>query len=274
MQLGCYGSLDQAQALKDAGFEFLEADAQPLLQSGVPSSQWVGQAPDPAGLALPIVAARGWLAEDQPILGPQHDPIALQNTMQRVANRAQHLGVRCLIFDPPTAIRSLEGVDGPTVQGQLGDFIRMGCAMCAHHGVSLLIEPIDDTASYPLGTITQAIHMCDRVQHRCLGVVVDTGVFRRLADRDQPLLSLGDRLGYARVSSPQGAPTEGTDDLSDIEDFFCMLRKAGYDGPIGVEPDWRETGVPHEAAMAWAQRLRRAWDQAGRCEDTPQNGLR
>ena len=135
MHLGCYGSLDKAKQLKAAGFDFLEVDAHTVLRGDLSTTDW--QPPDANKLAVPIEVASGLLPDDQLIVGPERDTVQLQNHMQRMAKRAQQLGIRFLIFDSGRARYQPQGVTAATAWDHLEEFVRMAAQICAHHGQTL-----------------------------------------------------------------------------------------------------------------------------------------
>ena len=66
------------------------------------------------------------------------------------------------------------------------------------------------------------------------------GVLQLAGCSEQAVLKLSDRLRYIRLSDVRGSlepkqPGPGVDGGSDMEDFFCLLHKAGYDGRITIE---------------------------------------
>lgn len=271
MRLGCYGSLDQAGQIKAAGFDFLEVDAQSVLRGHEGSGDWSRGVPAIDKLPLPIEVASGLLPDDQPVIGPKRNWVELQSYMQRLAQRAQRLGISCLVFDSGPARRRPEGVNSLTAWEQLVEFVRMSAEVCAHHGVTLAVEAISHDQTNTLNRLRQVEQVCDQVAHRCVGAVVDSVQFSVEREPDDAVLGLGDRLIHVHLSGPVSelsalgsgpAPTGGQAEGSDLEHLISLLRKSGYTGRVSVKPEGRPPDDRWGPGLVRA--LRETWDQAGR----------
>lgn len=263
MRLGCYGSLDQASQFKTAGFDFMEVDAQAVLRGDQPSSAWDAGSIGADRSPLPIEAASRLMPSRLPIVGPGRDMVELQNYVQRITNRARQLGIQCLILDSD-ATRVPQGqADERIALRQLEEFVRMAGQMCAHHHLTFAIEASGDDGGDTISRLDQIGPMCHRVNHRCVGVAANSGCLQAADCSEQEVLKLGDRLRYVRLSNLQGltqSKPSGSDaaDGSDMEDFFCLLHKVGYDGRItlgGVDGG--------QASDETVRLLRAAWDRSG-----------
>lgn len=275
MRLGCYGSLAQAAQIKAAGFDFIEVDASAVLGVEQDSNSWVAQAPDVDVLPLPVLAAGDPIPDDQPIIGPQRNIVELQNLMQRAAKRAQWLGIRYLLLNNGRARRKPDQVDSQTAWEDLQSFAKMAGQIIGHHGVMLLMLPLEENTTNLINTVGQAKLFCDCVNDRRLGVAVDGGVFSQDRHDEESLLSLADQLKYVRVPWPASdgtssggvSPSRSDREGFEVEYFFNLLRKAGYDGEVTVALPAGDSWPGDEAAKRWVELLRRTWAGAGRFDD-------
>jgi hypothetical protein len=83
-----------AQAVKDAGWDYVEDNAQSLLQGLVPDDQW--QAPPQP--ALPILAANVLLPGTLKVVGPTVDSAQLRTYITTVLSRAHLVGITKIVF--------------------------------------------------------------------------------------------------------------------------------------------------------------------------------
>jgi len=280
MRLGCYGSLDQASRLKAAGFDFIEVNTQTVLRGDQPSSAWDGASVGVDRLPLGIEAASRLVPAALRIVGPGRDAIELQNYIQRIAKRAQQLGIGCLIFDSGEIGRQQGQVDKQTAREQLEAWVRMAGQVCTHHGLTFAIEAPCDDADDTRTPLDQVKSLCDRVNHRCVGVAINSRCLGMAGGIEKVILNLGDRLRYVRLTHassnstlnqsaassdmPRDIETAGGSDR--IEDLFCWLHKAGYDGPITIE-GLRADRTPGEVLGETARLIRGVWNRSGRFDD-------
>jgi sugar phosphate isomerase/epimerase len=271
MRLGCCGSLDDAAAMKAAGFDFIEVGVGPVLKGDVPSSEYDKAAPDPAKIALPVEAANGLVPPSRPIVGPQRDFAGLQDFLQRVAKRGQRLGIKRFVFGSGGARKRPEAFDPGLAHQQLVEFTRMAGDVCAHHGITLVIEHLNKGETNTLNSLDECRALCDEVNHPNVQMLVDSFHFGKEKERDEAILELGDTLRHVHVAEVSGRHQPGHPDdpaqAFDFDNFFCVLRKIGYDERISFEGSW--VGSIAEAGPALVHLLRSKWKHAGECEGNP-----
>ncbi len=278
MRLGCRGSLKQHRLISRAGFDFLQVDAQIVLRGEESSRMWERSVPDLSKLAIPVEVADHLVPADWSIIGPQRDPVRLQSYMQRVAKRAEQLGIGCLVFDGGP-LHWPETVDRQTAWIHLEQFTQMAGQVCAHHGVTLAIRPLSASATAMMMTLDRTRHLCEHVEHPNVGVLVDSDHFRQQDLPDDAVLGLHDHLKHVHICEPDIAllatmhSKYGTNrsetppgllaDMLDLDYIVCVLRKAGYRERITVAA--REPGPPPEA-WVWVPLLRRVWNESARSD--------
>jgi D-psicose/D-tagatose/L-ribulose 3-epimerase len=271
MRLGCCGEIEQVDELRAAGFAFLEINVQTVLRGEVPTAEWERAAPVLAKLPLPIEAANRLVPATLPLVGPRRDLPALRDYLERVAQRAQLLGLTRLGFGSGGARRRPEGLDPGLVQQHLVEFVSVAGDICARHGLDLVIEHLSAGDTNTLNKLSQARALCDQAAHPSVGLLVDSYHYALEKESDEAILSLGDRVRHVHVAEPVGrvqpgahGPAGAGGPAYDFVHFFQLLRKTGYDGLISFECDW--TGPIAEVAAASAAYVRRAWEQAGTAE--------
>jgi sugar phosphate isomerase/epimerase len=284
MRLGCCGGIEQAELVHAAGFDFLEVNVQAVLQGDLPDEQWRATAPDPAKLPLPIEAANCLVPGNHPLVGPKRDLAGLKAYMQRVAERAQRLGISRLVFGSGSARRRPDDMTPDAAVAQLAQFASLAGEICARHGIVLVIEHLNAGETNTLNKLAQTMNLCDDVASPHVGVLVDSYHYALESEKDEAILRLGDRVRHVHVAEPEGrvqpgaynrpAPgspgspgspgTLGTAPKPyDFELFFSLLQKIGYSERVSVESSW--TGALGVAGPASVAYLRRCWDAAAAC---------
>ncbi len=266
MRLGCCGGLEQAEVVRQAGFDFLEVNVQQVLRGQEDDATWAKGAPDLAKLALPIEAANCLVPGSLPILGPARDFEALTSYMRRVAKRAAQLGMAVLVFGSGGARRKPEGFSAAQAADQLAQFTRMAGEQCADHGVTLVIEHLHRGETNTVNRLSQARSLCDEVNHPGVAVLVDSFHYRLEKENDENLLDLGNRIAHVHVAEvvdrlQPGGHGDDAEKAFDFVHFFSLLHKLGYDQRVSIECKWQPPLA--EAGAATAKMLRQAWEEAG-----------
>lgn len=269
MKIGCCGSVDDAAKLEAAGFQFLEVGVQQVLRAQEDDATWAATVPDVDKLALPIEAANGLVPGSLPIVGPGRDLGVLQGYMRRVAERAEKLGIKRLVFGSGGARKRPDGVDDATVMEHLADFCRVAGDAAGGHGITIVVEHLNRKETNTINTLAEELELIERVAHPHVQALVDSYHFGLENDPDESLLALGDRLRHVHVAEPvgrvqPGGHAAGSADAYDWEHFFCLLRKAGYRERVSFEGKW--TGPVEEVGPQTVELIRKTWEAAGRCE--------
>ena len=245
-----------AAAAKAAGWDYVEDNAQGLLQGLVPDDQWV--APPPA--ALPVVAVNVLVPGSLKITGPAVDLGALRAYMEAVARRAAGLGVRTMVFGSGAARMVPAGFD-PVVAGrQVVAFAAMAAPVAAARGIMLVVEPLNRGECNIVNSVAEADRIVAAVDHPNCQALVDTW---HLWMEHEPLANVAaamPRVRHVHVADLDGRVAPGLSGKADYRPFFAVLKAGGYNATISVEsapiPDF-ETVAPRVLAF-----LKHQWASA------------
>ncbi len=264
MRVGCCGPVEEAERMKDAGFDFIEVNVQKVLRG----QDKTATLPDPDQAALPIAAANCLVPGALPVVGPDRDLEALKPYMQRVAERASRLGIEHVVFGSSQARRAPEGYPTDRAYAEIAEFGRLAAEACADRGVTVVLEQLNRKEANTVNTLAEEKAVLDAADHPAFRALVDTYHFGLENEDDDGVIALADRLAHVHVAEPVGRFQPGahgeSDDAFDFERFFCTLRKVGYDGGISFEGKWRRS--IEEDGPGCVALLRQAWESAGRCE--------
>ena len=256
--LGCTASIDQAQQVADAGFDFLEVNIQGVLQGNTPDADW--QPPEIDKLPLPIEAANCLIPGNMPVIGPNRDLAALKTYMQRVGKRAKQVGIEYLVFGSGGARKRPDNVDEVTADDQLVEFLKLAGDACGPHGVKIVIEHLNTGETNTINKLAKARHLCDRAHHKAVGLLVDSYHWGLEQEIDQSILDLGDRLWHVHLAEPIDRIQPGghgrSDKAFDFETFFTLLQKINYDERLSLECKFsRSLEADGPATIAFIQQM-------------------
>jgi D-psicose/D-tagatose/L-ribulose 3-epimerase len=120
----------------------------------------------------------------------------------------------------------------------------------AKHDVQLAIEPLNRFETYFLNTTTDAVSLCDEVDHPNIGILWDT--FHANVEEKHlgtALLRTGRHLKHVHTcENDRGTPGTGHVDWNAV---FAALRKLGYNGWLTIESFGFSAGDLSAAASIW-----------------------
>lgn len=298
MRLGCLlDSLDQSQWISDLGFDYVSIRSQCVLRGDQPSPVWNLSVPNTEDLPLPLEVGDGLVPDWLNRGGVLRDMVALQNHVQRMTKRAEHLGMCCLVMRCGEIPSCLSTVDAESMIHEQSRFLRMAGEISAHHGILIAVEPVDHNPSTSRSAALKSVQsLLKQVDHPCVGVSLGPEAFAADEHCDEALFSIAPLMAHVHIPGhasqsqydprlhDHDAQSCGDNPRGDAKDdrltatMFSLLRKMGYDSRITIpfasvrqriglndgDPSLREQFRQQMRGLivGWRQ----AWDHAGRLE--------
>lgn len=268
MRWGCCGSIDQANTIRDAGFDFLEVNVQAVLRGDESDAEWTKAAPKVSALPLPIEAANSLVPATRPIIGPGRDVKGLTDYLGRVTRRAKQLGITRLVFGSGAARKRPNEVDEITAMTHLREFTRIAGDACAANDIILVIEHLHRGETNTLNSLASCLQLQNDVDHPAVMMLVDSFHYGLEREDDQALLDLDGTLKHVHVAEPVGRGQPGAvavgDEPFDFDLFFSLLCKIGYNDRVSIEAVWTEPIA--QAGPVALELLKAACERASNCE--------
>lgn len=234
MKFGICTSPEQAPAAKQAGWDYIEASVQALLQGTLPDDQWTGDRAVEA-FALPVRAGFLLVPAALKITGPNVDPAALRNYIETITRRAKKVGMEMLVFGSGGARQVPEGFDRARAEQQITDFARTAAEAAGKAGVTIVTEPLNRGECNIVNSVAEAMQHVRAVNHPNFQCLLDTYHFWL---EDEPLENVraaAKWIKHVHVADKEGRVPPGESQASDYRPVFEILKQAGYDGMISVE---------------------------------------
>jgi sugar phosphate isomerase/epimerase len=259
MQFGIYTSVDNSQAVKAAGWDFVEENVQTFLQGTVPDEQWKG-AERASYAVLPVPAANRLIPADHRLIGPERDLDKLRRYVTTVLERAGRLGTTTLVFGSGAARTVPPGVDRDAAREQIIEFLRIALPVAQRNGVTLVAEPLNRGECNIMNSVAECMEYVRELGHPNFQCLVDS---YHLWLESEPLEHVRDAMPWIRhvhVSDLRNRmPSGESGEALDYRSFFRVLRQGGYDGMVTVEADTFD--VPEAGARVLAF-LKNEWDRS------------
>lgn len=259
VKFGICTSLNNAAAVRDAGWDFVEENIQGLFKGNAPDEQYVGQQAV-AACPLPVVAANCLIPGIMKIVGPAVNFDALTRYMENVCRRAAAANCRTLVFGSGDARRVPEGWDFARATEQIVEFAKMAAPIAGRHGVLLVLEHLNTRECNIVLTPAEELAIVQKVNHPALECLID--LYHLWAD-DIPLSEVEPmvkRIRHVHLADKAGRVAPGESGMSDYRPAFAMLKKAGYNGALSVEAlDFNDFAVAGRRVLSF---LKKQWSEA------------
>jgi sugar phosphate isomerase/epimerase len=259
MRFGVCTTVENAPAVKSAGWDFVEESIQGLLQGTTPDEQWTGLT-RLRGAALTVPAANMLVPASIKITGPTADLSVLQNYMTTVLTRAQKINMTTLVFGSGGARHVPDFFDRDVARKQIIDFVAMAAPIAQRCGVTLVAEPLNRGECNIINTVAEAMTYVKAVNHPNFQCLVDSYHFWL---EEEPLENLEEAMPWIKhvhVADKLGRTAPGVSGASRYVSFFQTLQNGNYEGPISVEaPGFNGTGDNGTTVLEY---LKREWAEA------------
>jgi sugar phosphate isomerase/epimerase len=241
MIFGICTSVANADAVKSAGWDYIEDNVQTLLQGQVPENQWT----PPAKASLPIVAANVLVPGALKIVGAEADLLRLTIYMATVLRRAQQAGITKLVFGSGVARMIPDGFDRNRAIQQITDFCTKCASLAVKHAITVVIEPLNKGECNIVNSVAEGMEYVKAVNHPNFQCLVDSYHFWL---EDEPLENLKAAMPWIKhvhLADKDGRVAPGLSGKADYRPFFRVLKDGGYNSTISFEgkdmPDFSVT---------------------------------
>jgi sugar phosphate isomerase/epimerase len=258
MQFGVCAPLRDASLYKAGGWDYIEENAQRLLEPEKPADGWIGR-DAVAAAPLPVLALNALIPPQVKIIGPAADPAALQTYMTELTRRARALGIKTLALGAPKPRNIPDGFSPAAARDQLIAFGVMSAALAARHEMVIVLESLNKSESNFINSLTDALDIVRAVSNSHFQCMVDSHHFWREAESLEALAAAAPWIRHVHLAAPDRS-IAGADGTSRFRDFFRVLKNAGYRGRISVEAQW--TPDSPAAAAYVLDAIKRDWAAA------------
>jgi len=232
MRFGICTPLENAAAVKAAGWEFVEESVQGLFQ-GLQAS-WAGLIRTTT-CPLSIPSANMLVPAVLKITGPEADLNRLKEYMTRVLERAAQTGTKMLVFGSGGARNVPDGFDRDKAKQQIIDFVKMFAPIAQKNGITVVAEPLNKGECNIINTVSEAMEYVKAVDHPNFKCLVDS---YHLWLENEPVGNVVENMSFIKhvhLADKDGRVAPGLSGTSDYRPLFKALKAGKYDGLIAVE---------------------------------------
>lgn len=237
MKFGCCTSIDNAQIVADAGYDYLEC----TLVSLLPEEDEAAFAPVLAtyqASPVAVTACNIFLPGSLKVAGPEVDWERVERYVDVALPRAARVGIQTAVFGSGGSRRVPEGFSHKEANQQLVRFLTLVADRAEAVGITIAIEPLNTKESNIINSVTEGAELASQVGRPSIRGLAD---FYHMDEENEPLNAIsqnGPMLAHIHVADTnRGAPGTGSYPYAE---FVAELRSIGYDGMVSVECRWQD----------------------------------
>jgi sugar phosphate isomerase/epimerase len=256
VQVGYCSNLENMEAAKAAGFEYLELGTSEL--AALPDDEFEKTLERIKALGLPVPVTNLFVPAAIKLTGPDTNAGAQNEYVRKAFARLARLGTAIVVFGSGGARRVPEGFARDEAFRQLVDFGRRAADAGKAHGITIAIEPLRRQESNIINSAAEGLELVKAVNHPHFQLMID--FYHLASEREDPgiVIRAKDHLRHLHVANPVGRVFPLEWEEFEYAPFFATLEKIGYDGRISVEAGSKD--IPVEGARSIAL-LRRGFER-------------
>jgi sugar phosphate isomerase/epimerase len=250
MKFGVCADLNAAEALKKAGFDFIELNVGNHLVPNEPAEAFSEQLQKIKKLPLPGIAANSLVPRALKVTGAAVDFNALKRFIASAFSRAREAGIKTIVFGSGGARKIPEGFNYEKAWEQLVDFGSMIAPIAQTNDLTVALEPLNRKETNLVLSVSEGAKLVRAVNHSNLRLLVDSYHWTRENDSAEALMENGDLIGHVHIATYSKRLAPGLE-LCDFSAFVKALKSIHYNKGISIEAGWNNMEL--EAPMALAQ---------------------
>ena len=232
MRFGICTQLENAAAVKAAGWDFVEESVQGLFQGQ--QASWAGQIRVTTS-PLPVPSANMLVPGNLKITGPEADLNKLREYLTRVFDCAGQCGTKTLVFGSGAARNVPDGFDKTKAKQQIIDFVKMFLPIAAKNGTTIVLEPLNRNECNIVNSVAEGMEYVKAIKHPNFQCLVDS---YHMWVENEPVANVAENIGsikHVHLADKDGRVAPGLSGSADYRPLFKALKQGKYDGLISVE---------------------------------------
>ncbi len=256
MRFGVCAGMDKAEAIAQAGWDYLELSVAGDLTPDEDNAVWAETRRKIAALPLPVEAFNSFVRKGK-IVGPDADGAYLKRYVDTALARAADVGGKIIVFGSGGARQVPDGWGRERAEAQLVEFLNLCADASEKTGVVVAIEPLNLTESNILNTVGEGAALARRVGRSGVRNLADSYHMEKDNDPLFAIVDSADVLAHTHTADTgRFAPATGVYDHTAL---FRALRAANYDARMSIECSFHDFGAEIGPALA---HLKRAYAEA------------
>jgi sugar phosphate isomerase/epimerase len=236
---GAVRPTEEAEALRAAGYDFIEGFVGRLLVPDKPEADFAPLAANLKSLAIPVPVCNSFIPAALKVVGAEANHDAAAAYAETAIRRAGTCGIGIIVFGSGGARRIPDGFDTAQAKQQFIAFAKRIAPAAQKANVLLVLEPLNRKETNFINSLAEGAEIVDAVAHPAFRLHAD--IYHMMQEDEPPsaITAGGPRIAHVHVAQKgtRHAPMPGG---SDFRPYFKALKGIGYQGRIAVEAVWQD----------------------------------
>ena len=248
MKFGVCTGIENAKALKTAGFDFVELFVQGHLIPEKEEAEFLPIFEKIKMMELPSLAANGFLPGHLKVTGPEYNERRLTRYVENACGRALRAGISRIVFGSGGARQIPDGFSREEAEAQLVEFGKLAAHVAAACGVLIVVEPLNKAECNVLTSVGESAKYVRKVNKPSFRLLVDAYHFMKDDNDFDALTDAVPLLSHVHIATQPNRKAPGIEP-TDFSRFFKALKAGGYDGTVSIEGGWNDIAKEAPAAL-------------------------
>lgn len=258
MQYGCCTTLTYYDALKDAGYDFIELAGKTVAAWDEPAFSAACRTIAQGG--LPCLGFHAALPAEIRLSEPNWDPAVLRRYAALLCRRAAALGARNIGIGSPASRSLAPGGDPVKAVRQTIESLSILCEEAQRAGITILIEAVNYTETNFCRTLEDARWLLHQLPAPNTGMVFDLYHLDREKDDPQKAAEMHHEIRHLHISGlDEKRSFPSLAELAQYRAILRPLKQSGWDGSISIESFYGDPACLISPAL---RVLQAAWNEA------------
>lgn len=235
MRFGCCASIEQAESVYQAGFDFIEC---PVISLIPEESEEAFEKILPLfkESLVPVEVCNIFLPPDLKVVGEAVDEDRIKKYIETALQRVKKIGVDTVVLGSGQSRSVPEGFSHEKAEEQILSILYMIADHADLLDITIVIEPLNTKESNIITSIPEAAKYAKKVKRKSIKVLAD---FYHMEEENEPLehiVSYGNLIKHIHVADTERkSPGMGNYPYSEFVDH---LKQIDYQGRVSVECIW------------------------------------
>ena len=235
MRFGVCAGIETAEALAEAGYDYIELSVAGDLVPDGDAAAWSEKRKDIAAMPLLPEAYNSFVRSGK-IVGPDADFDRLRRYVMTALTRAAEVGGAVIVFGSGGARQIPDGFPKAEADRQMRDFLHLCGEASTETGVAVVIEPLCKSECNNINLVSEGAAWARTIALPGVRNLADTYHMEREEEPLAAIIESADVLAHVHTADTgRFAPGTGTYDHAAL---FAALKSANYDDRLSIECNW------------------------------------
>ncbi|MCU9614842.1 sugar phosphate isomerase/epimerase [Caldibacillus lycopersici] len=236
MKLGCCASIDKAETLYQAGYDFIECTVLSL-KPEAPDTEFQSILKTYEASPIPVATCNILFPRDMKIVGENVNDKRLQNYLTTALERVAKIGADTIVFGSGGARSVPVGFSREKAEEQIIQCLNVAADIAEPLQLTIVIEPLNRKESNIINSIPEAIAIAKKVNRKSIQVLADFYHMEEEGEAVSNIVANREFIKHIHVADTDRlAPGTGKYPFSELVD---QLKLANYNGRVSIECNWQ-----------------------------------